>query len=421
MTKHYKRQVLFILLIVSFITTYSQTNLFQDKFSKFFNFKIVPKTNPNFKEYYEITIHQSLDHSNPKDKFNQRIYIGFQDFKAPTIMVTDGYAIDYASKQDYSNELTTELKANLVVVEHRFFGKSVPDSIDWNLLTIKQAADDYHFIKSTLDKILTGKWLSTGISKGGQAALSYKMYYPDDIAAAVAYGAAIKSKQTVFADTILSNLSQTVCGKKVSELQQYLFMHKNILLPYFSDFASQKNYEFTPLDNETVLDYLLLELPFSFWQNGNKCEDIPDTTFNSEYLVSYLIKLVPPRLFSTKNKKQLESAFYMFYHELGYYEYNINPFTKYLKQKNYSNKYFAPQNIAIQYDHTFHETVNAFMKSNHSKNVFFIYGQNDPWALQTRSNKNIFIIPSGSHKSRIVDFSTEQQADIYNKIRACIN
>ena len=271
-----------------------------------------------------------------------------------------------------------------------------------------------------LDKILTGKWLSTGISKGGQAALSYKIFYPNDIAIAVAYGAAIKSKQTVFADTILLNLSQTVCGKKISELQQFLFMHKNILLPYFSEFTSQKKFDFSPLDNETVMDYLLLELPFSFWQNGNKCEDIPDTTFNNENLVNYLMKIVPPRFFSIKNKKQLESAFYMFYHELGYYEYNINPFTKYLKQKDYSNKYFAPQNIVIQYDNTFHKTVNAFMKSNDSKNLFFIYGQNDPWALQTTTSKNVFIIPAGSHKIRIVDFPEKQQADIYNKIKACI-
>ena len=112
MTKHYSRQIIFILLIANVISIYSQTNLFQDKFSKLFDFKIVPKTNPNFKEYYEITIQQSLDHSNPKDKFTQRIFVGFQDFNAPTVIITDGYAIDYASKADYSNELTTELKAN---------------------------------------------------------------------------------------------------------------------------------------------------------------------------------------------------------------------------------------------------------------------------------------------------------------------
>jgi hypothetical protein len=420
MNRRYKRHILFVVLTLRFFTVFSQKNTFQDKFSKLFECSIISKTNINFKEFYEITVQQTLDHSNPKDKFNQRIYIGLQDFNAPTIIVTDGYAIDYASKSDYSNELAKELNANIVVVEHRYFGKSVPDSLNWNFLTMEQAADDYHFIKSMLDKILIGKWLSTGISKGGQAALSYKMYYPKDICASVVYGAAIKSKQTVFTDTILSNLSQTSCGEKINELQNYLFRHKTILLSLFSDFTSQKNYDFIPLDNETVLDYLLLELPFSFWQNGNKCENIPDTTFTPSNLINYVIKIVPPRFFSATNKKQLEPAFFMFYHELGYYEYNINPFLKYLKQKNYSNTYFAPQNITFRYDNSFHKLVNTFINSNNSNCVFFIYGQNDPWALQTTTSKNVFIVPAGSHKSRIASFSFEQQVNIYNSIKACI-
>lgn len=420
MTKHYKRQILFILLIVNFITIYSQTNTFQDKFSKLFDFIIIPKTNINFKEYYEITIRQNVDHSNPNIKFNQRIYIGFHDFNAPTVIVTDGYAIDYVSKPDYSNELSKELKANLVVVEHRFFGNSRPDSIDWKLLTIKQAATDYHFIKTLLDTILTGKWLSTGISKGGQSALSYKIFYPKDIAATVVYGTAVKNKQSVSTDSLLSNLSQTPCGKKISELQCFLFKHKSVLLPYFTDYISQKNFDFTPLDNETVFDYLLLELPYSYWQNGNKCEEIPDTSDITSNFTDYIIKIVPPRYFSKKNKTQLEPAFYMFYHELGYYEYNIKPFKNYLKQNEYYNKLFAPQTISIQFDNSFQNSVNTFMKSNTSENIFFIYGQNDPWALQTTTTKNIFIIPSGSHKSRISDFNIEQQLDIYNKIKTCL-
>jgi hypothetical protein len=413
-------KILFILLTLNFLTTFSQTNIFQDKFSKLYECKIVSKTNINFKEYYEITVRQILDHSNSKNKFNQRIYLGFQDFNAPTVIATDGYAIDYASKADYSNELAKELKANIVIVEHRFFGKSIPDSIDLKLLTIKQAADDYHYVKTLFDKILPGKWLATGISKGGQAALSYKIFYPKDVFAVVAYGAAIKNKQTVFTDTLLKSLSLTSCGKKITDLQFYLFKQKSALLPYFTDFTTQKNFDFNPLDIETVFDYLLLELPFSFWQNGNNCSDIPDTTTSSQNLVSYLTKIVPPHFFSKSNKVQLEPAFYMFYHELGYYEYTINPFIKYLKQKDYSNKIFVPQSATIEFDDSFHKTISKFIQSKNSKNVFLIYGQNDPWALQTTTNKNVYIVPNGSHKSRIADLPSNQQAEIHNNLRTCL-
>lgn len=420
MNRYYLRQLLLIFLLANFIITYSQTNTFQDKFSNLFEYTIVPKTNVHFKEYYEITIRQPIDHSNPQKRFNQLIYIGFQEFNAPNVIVTDGYDIDYASKPDYSNELTTELKTNLVVIEHRFFGKSIPDSIDWNMLTVKQSADDYHFIKTMLDSILKGKWILTGISKGGQSALSYKMYYPKDIAATVVYGTAVKNKQTLTSDSALANLSQTSCGKKLSELQYYLFNHKNSLLPYFSEYTSLKKYDFKPLDNEIVFDYLLLELPFSFWQNGNDCEKIPDTTSTANDLVSFIIKIVPPRFFTSTNKTRLEPAFYMFYHELGYYEYNVESFKIYLKQKDYSNRYFAPQGIPIQFDNTYQKTLSGFIKNNIS-DIFFIYGQNDPWALQTTVKENIFIVKAGSHKSRIADLNVEQQTEIYVKIKACIN
>ncbi|MFY9309233.1 MAG: S28 family serine protease [Bacteroidia bacterium] len=416
MNRYIVKKGLVVLFALCFFKTFSQTSIFQDKFSKLFDCTITPKTNINFKEYYEITIRQSVDHSNPKSRFNQRIYIGFQNFNAATVMVTDGYAIDYASRSDYTNELAKELRANIVVIEHRFFGKSVPDSMDWKLLTVKQAADDYHFIKSILEKLLTGKWLCTGISKGGQAALSYKMYYPEDMTGAVVYGTAVKSKQVAFTDSILSDLSQTTPGKKIGGLQHYLFKHKTSLLPYFVTFCEQKNFDFSPLDHETVFDFLLLELPFSFWQNGNSPQDIPDSTAATSHLLGYLVKVVHPRFFSAQNKKELEPAFYMFYHELGYYEYHTAPFIKYLKQKEYSNKHFAPQNIAIQFDNSYQKTVSSFVNSTDTKNVLFIYGQNDPWALQTTTHKNSFWVQGGSHKSRIADFSAEQQTAIYNTI-----
>lgn len=420
MSNLHKKQIFLLLLILSSFAGFPQTHSFQKKFSKHFDYTIIPTANTNFKEYYEIIVEQQLDHSYFNTTFKQRIFVGVQNYNAPTVIVTDGYAIDYASKSDYTNELAKELKSNIVVVEHRFFGKSAPDTIDWNLLTMKQAADDCHFIKTILDKILTGKWISTGISKGGQAAIAYKMFYPNDVAAVVVYGTAIKSKQTVFTDTILSTLSQTDCGKKIASLQAFLLRNKINLTPYFTDYTAQKKYDFTPLDNETVLDYLLLELPFSFWQNGVGCENIPDTTSDPSSLVSYLVKVVPPRFFSTTNKKQLEPAFYMFYNQLGYYEYNIDPFIKYLKQKNYPNKYFAPKNTAITFDNTFQKAVITFMDSNNPENVFFIYGQNDPWALQTVTTKNTFIIAGGSHKSRIVDLPLKQQAEIFAKIRSCL-
>jgi hypothetical protein len=420
MTSRFKTQLLLLFLLNSF-DCYSQAHLFRDEFSNVSDYTIQLKSNVNFKEYYEITIRQPIDHSNPGNTFDQRVFVGFRDLNAPIVMVTDGYGIDYASKPDYSNELATELKANLVVVEHRFSGKPVPDSIRWKTLTLKQAAEDYHAINILLKDILKGKWLSTGISKGGQAALSYKLFYPDDVSATVVYGTAVKDKQTISTDTLLKSLLQTACGQKVAMLQLFAFKNKERLLPYFNDFCAKKVLDFKPLDPEAVFDRVLLEFPFSLWQNGNDCLEIPDTSMTAYNLIMYLNKIVPFRFFSSATRTQLEPSFYMFYHELGYYEYATAPYRQWLRQSDYSNKYFAPKGIDIIFDKSYQDSLTSFFKTPKAEPVFFIYGQNDPWALQTTVKKNVFIVPSGSHKSRISDLDAGQKTDLYRKISHYMN
>jgi pimeloyl-ACP methyl ester carboxylesterase len=412
---------LFLLLLCGSARAYSQSHDFNDRFSEQFDCHIEQRANNNFKEFYEITFTQPVDHAAPRKKFEQRVFVGFQNFNAPTVMVADGYAIDYALRPDFTNELATEFKANMVVVEHRFFGKSVPAKSNWNVLTVKQAADDDHAIRLMLGKLFKGKWLSSGVSKGGQAALAYKLFYPADVAATVVYGAAVKSKQTVFADDLLANLSQLACGKKICGLQHFLFGHKALFLTYFNSFVAGQHLDFSPLSNESVLDYMLLEMPFSFWQNGHICGEIPDTTITGGALADYLFKLVPPRFFSSANKKILEPAFYMFYHELGYYEYNTKPFRKYLGGRRYSNRQFAPNLKTISFDDRYQKRISAFLKSSNAASVFFIFGQNDTWALQSAKTKNLFTVPAGSHKSRIVDFPLPQKAEIYTAIRAYLD
>jgi hypothetical protein len=110
----------------------------------------------------------------------------------------------------------------------------------------------------------------------------------------------------------------------------------------------------------------------------------------------------------------------MFYHELGYYEYSIAPFQKWLKQKNYLNKYFAPDNIEIQFDQGYQMALIDFIKTPTAETIFFIYGQNDPWALQTIAKKNVFIVADGNHKSRMIDLSSDQKLQLDKQIKACL-
>lgn len=406
--------------LLAFISLFSYSQNFQSKLSSVPGIQVHKIENSNFKEYYEVTIVQDLDHKNPGKAFRQRFYVGINNTNAPVVIETDGYAINYAGQNNYTNELTKELKANLVVVEHRYFGKSVPENWAWQYLTTEQAAGDYHYIKTVLEKFLKGKWISTGISKGGQAALAYKLNFPNDVKASVLYGAAVKKQPFIIGDSLIKNLSESTCGNKIKQLQSYMFRHKDSLLPWFDGFLYEKQLEFKLPTTEILFDYLLLEMPYSFWQNGGDCGSVPDTTKDDAFVMNYLVKTVPPRIFSLSSRSIVEPAFYMFYHELGYYEYDPSPFIKNLHWRNYPNDYFVPTGIEIKFDESYIESVKRFVNEPVAESVFFVYGQNDPWALQTSVTKNKYVIQGGNHKSRINNLDTERKTELYKKINVLL-
>lgn len=150
----------------------------------------------SFKEYYRINVQQPIDHDNSQSGFfSQQILLGIQDSKAITVLQTQGYAIPkHFNNPKYKTELTNLLHSNQVLIEHRYFGSSIPDSLSKKFLSYAQASNDDHFIKEKLAHLLTGKWVSTGLSKSGDAALAYRFYYPNDVDATLAFGISITTK-----------------------------------------------------------------------------------------------------------------------------------------------------------------------------------------------------------------------------------
>jgi len=108
------------------------------------------ESDQEYSEAFKIFIEQPVDHHNPNGKkFRQKFYLSHKDDWLPMVIELDGYNIDYNRK----NELATILKCNKIVVEHRYCGESVPDSLIWNYLTIEQAANDHHRIIETMKNI----------------------------------------------------------------------------------------------------------------------------------------------------------------------------------------------------------------------------------------------------------------------------
>lgn len=141
----------------------------------------------SFEEYYQFWFEQPVDHNDPsKGTFKQKVLLGHKKQDAPVVAELEGYNI----WTEQAGELTTLFNANQLTIEHRFFDKSVPaGEIPWEYLTIRQAAADHHEIIQAIRANLypDSKWISTGISKGGQTTIFHRYFYPEDVDVSVPY------------------------------------------------------------------------------------------------------------------------------------------------------------------------------------------------------------------------------------------
>ncbi|MBK8944414.1 MAG: peptidase [Ignavibacteriae bacterium] len=375
-----------------------------------------------FAESFEIFITQPVDHLNPINgpKFSQRIYLHHTDFTKPIVIETDGYAINSARK----TELAKILKCNELIVEHRYFGESKPDSIIWKYLNTAQAAADHNRIVEIFKNIYKGKWINTGISKGGQTSIFFKYYYPNAVDVWVPYVAPLNLEQEDNRiHNFLENVGTEECRNKIEDFQKSLLKKRNEILPMLENHMKEMNYTF-PLGLEKTFEYSVMEYSFAFWQWGNlSCDDIPISESSPEELFKHLYTASPFDYFDGKSMSYFQPFFYQAYTEIGYYNYETSDFSNLLESVNEeyaSNIYFAPQNVDLSFDKKLMQNINDYI-FNHGNNMLYIYGENDPWSatgvnIGPNTNAVKMIKKGGDHKTRIKSFEGEQKEKIYSTL-----
>jgi hypothetical protein len=380
--------------------------------------------NPHFKEKYLVNIKQWLD---PKDttagSFVQRVFVMHISEKSPVALVTEGYGGAYAERVNYIEELSKLYKTNVIFVEHRYFEKSVPEKPDWKYLTVAGAAADHHHVCELFKKIYKGKWINTGISKGGETALVHRALYPNDVDFTVAYvGPLCFGLEDGRHEPFINKVATESGRKKVRDFQLEVLKRREHLMPKFKQYCEDYKYTFRlPLDE--IYDYCVLEYSFSFWQWGWQTYFIPSSTASDDLIFAHLIKVCSPDYFSLEGMAATQAFFIQAAKELGYYGYETKPFEEYLKiktAKDYLKNIFIPKELNIDFDSTISQQCARFIKDNDMK-MIFIYGEYDPWsaaAVNFTGKKNMFkyINPGGNHTTRIESFPDSTKKEIKDKI-----
>ena len=368
-----------------------------------------PLETTEFSEKYVTYFTQPLDHRQPeKGNFRQRVIVSHVGFDRPTVIVTEGYGAAYALRPKYREELSKMLNANMIFVEYRYFLESTPQPKDWNYLTAENSADDLHAVTVAFKSIYPGKWIATGISKGGQTTLLYRTFYPDDVDVSVPYVAPLcYGVEDGRHEPFLRKVSTAEDRKKIEDFQLEVLKRKALLLPRFEKYCAEKGYKFR-VPVEEIYDFSVLEYSFALWQWGTPVSDIPAVAASDDNLFAHLLAISEPGYFTADSPNA--SFFVQAARELGYYGYDTRPFKKYLSIKSsqdYLRRLMLPEELKdMPFDKTLGKKITKFLKENDPK-IIFIYGENDPWTaagvtwLKGKENIHVFIQPGGSHLARI--------------------
>jgi hypothetical protein len=382
-----------------------------------------------YKEKYLVLFEQALDHKNPEaGSFKQRVIISHYNFNQPVTYVCEGYEAGYALRKGYVDELSSIFNTNQVVVEHRYFGESRPDSIDWQYLTTYNAATDHHKIFEALKPVYNNKWISTGISKGGQTTMIYNMYYPYDMCASVPIvGPVARAVEDGRHEIFLEEVGNNKDRKRVKNFQKELLKRKESILPLFEDLVTTGGYTYR-LPIEEIYEYFVLEFSFAFWQWGVSAEKLPTKKDSDDKHLRFLVALSTPDYFAIESSESMLPFFYQAARELGYYGYDTEALQKYLSiesAEGYFHRIFLPKDMKVEFEPETYEKLQNYINTV-AYNTILIYGGYDPWsaaAPDVSNNPKVFkvIHPYGSHTTRIKNLPRDKHEFVIRQLNEWLN
>jgi hypothetical protein len=372
---------------------------------------------------FQLDVRQPVDHQHPEaGSFTQRVYLSHTGEDMPMVFAPNGYRASASGIQ----EIARVLQTNCLHVTHRYFYDARPDPLDWQYLTIEQAAADHHRIVQLLKRIYKGKWISSGASKSGLASLFHKRYYPADVDATIAYVApAIFGSRDEHFPVYLAAIGGADCFSKLQQVQVYVLRHREEMLGYLEGVMDADQYNYS-MDHELILELHIMDYPFTFWQYYNyDCTAIPDTAASTALQIfSHYSSIVPVNSFSDENIDYFQPFVYQSVTELGAPAYQTDYLAPYLKKidpqdaGNPNYQLLAPSGINFTFNYSTITDIYNWLQEQ-GDHIIYIYGKNDPWSagaiMPNEGVDALFFMQEGAnHRVRISDL--DDPSLVYNKL-----
>lgn len=395
--------------------------------------EVTPLESNNFKEKYVLKVAQQVDwKTSSKGTFGERVFVGFRGWEKPTVLVTEGYTASYGISPDYEEELSSLFDANVILCEYRYFSESVPQPTNWEYMTVDNSLADYHHVRQMFGQLFKGKWISTGISKGGQTTMYYRATYPDDVDVSVSYVAPLnRAVEDGRHEKFLAKKVGTKEERKIiKQAMQEMMKRKPNLMKLFHNYCEEHNYHFQ-LSEEDIYDYCVLEFPFALWQWGTPVSMIPESEDEDKEWFDCLMKVSSPDYFAYPSRYMPFDVQAL--RELGYYGYALKPIKKWTSLKStkgYLKEIWLPDSLKkYDFDPTLYKRTVKFLKKEDPTHIF-IYGEIDPWSssgvctwlnCKKKKNMRVYVQPRGSHTARIGNMPEDMKEEIIQRLTKWLN
>jgi hypothetical protein len=181
------------------------------------------------------------------------------------------------------------------------------------------------------------------------------------------------------------------------------------------------------LSTEEAFEYTVLEYPFSFWQWGGDCAEIPDSTANLDAVIKHLLEICDISFFSDGDMLSYSSHYYQAGSEMGYYGYDIREWTDYLRALQTDRNpsaVFMPGSIPTSFTGVLPKLLFDWLQGPDADRIAYIYGASDTWTATAVPPSPLpdaewFVLPGKDHgKARIANMSDDQRTRFIERLEA---
>ncbi|MFP2962923.1 S28 family serine protease, partial [Myxococcus sp. 1LA] len=362
--------------------------------------------------FFVMEYDQPADHARPEcQRFKQRLTLLHASTAAPVIFHTSGY---YVSTSTSRRELTTLVGGNQLSIEHRFFVPSRPEPADWSQLTIQQSASDFHRVVQALKPIYNARWISTGVSKGGETVVFYRRFYPDDVDATVAYVAPLARGDDERFPAFQASVGGDElawCRERIHNFQRAVLDRRQEALATMGNWAASVGLTYNQLGLERALEHAVIETYFAFWQydSPQNCTMFPDVPTSTSQMLDVINYTVGLATFSDNSSGGIEPYHPYYYQaslELGW----PKPYEDHLGSRiqhpgtNIAPVYSTP-GVPVVFRPQAMQDIEDWLVTQ-GERIMFIYGDLDPWTaaafpLGNAQDSFTFVVPGGNHGASI--------------------